>query len=427
MNQSLLPSSDNLAATLPVRGDPDAVFAPLFARIEEGTISREQNRILPFEQVGWLREAGFGALRIPRDLGGYGLGTAEAFALLADLAAADPNVAHLFRGHFAVIEERIAQAPGPVREKWLRRFGQGDIVGNASTETGEGAGIARKSTEIIRGLNGEVTLSGRKFYTTGSLFADWIDTSATLTHADGREEIASVLVNARHPGVRIEDDWDGFGQKLTGTGTGHFDAVPIEEEDILTRSARLPSLGAVYQSVLLAVVTGIARKAVAETTALLQGRERVYSHGNSALARHDPQLLQVVGEIAARAHAVEILFRDQAAALAPVSALWRSADPETLRAAAAALEVRTGQTQLVIADLVLDLTTRLFNALGASAARQGHALDRHWRNARVVLSHNPLVYRARVAGDYLVNERQPDLAWSVGISSGAELQGASHG
>ncbi|WP_347038842.1 hypothetical protein AAHB37_01750 [Glutamicibacter halophytocola] len=34
-------------------------FSAVFARIAEGSREREQRRILPFEQVQWLKEAGF--------------------------------------------------------------------------------------------------------------------------------------------------------------------------------------------------------------------------------------------------------------------------------------------------------------------------------------------------------------------------------
>jgi hypothetical protein len=34
-------------------------------------------------------------------------------------------------------------------------------------------------------------------------------------------------------------------------------------------------------------------------------------------------------------------------------------------------------------------------------------LDRHWRNIRTVSTHNPLAYKAYVAGDYAVNGAWP--------------------
>ena len=46
-------------------------FAPVFARIAEGSRERDRRRILPFEEVRALNEAGFATLRVPAD--GLGL------------------------------------------------------------------------------------------------------------------------------------------------------------------------------------------------------------------------------------------------------------------------------------------------------------------------------------------------------------------
>ena len=59
--------------------------------------------------------------------------------------------------------------------------------------------------------------------------------------------------------------------------------------------------------------------------------------------------------------------------------------------------------QQVIARAALDAATRLFEVGGASATLRTRGLDRHWRNARVLASHNPLIYRARLLGDRAVN------------------------
>ena len=34
-------------------------------------------------------------------------------------------------------------------------------------------------------------------------------------------------------------------------------------------------------------------------------------------------------------------------------------------------------------------------------------LDRHWRNARTLASHNPVIYKPRVVGDFRVNGTAP--------------------
>ena len=388
------------------------IFRPIFRRIAEGTLDREQQRRLPFEQVGWLKEKRFGALRVPQQFGGYGLDHRSYLQLLIELAEADPNVAHLFRGHFAVVEEKLAEPDARRRALWLERLGRGDIVGNASTEPGDGA-VDKKSTRLVE-CDGVWKLSGSKFYTTGSIFADWIDASARRSD----DEHVSVLVNRNHPGVAIADDWDGFGQRLTGTGTGVFSDVPVEDDAIVVRSQRLPYLGAVYQTVLLAALAGIARSIANETAVHLKTRKRIYSHGNSDLAKDDPQLKQVVGEIAAAAYAAENLVLSTSSGFAEAQAAVLARNPELAKATVQKFEIDVNKVQLVIADLVLRAASRLFDALGASAVRIENGLDRHWRNARTILSHNPLVYRARIVGDYHVNDKLPELAWSVGIAPG---------
>ncbi len=41
-------------------------------------------------------------------------------------------------------------------------------------------------------------------------------------------------------------------------------------------------------------------------------------------------------------------------------------------------------------------------------------LDRHWRNARTLSSHNPRIFKDRVVGDYAVNGTEPPFQWKIG-------------
>ena len=70
-------------------------------------------------------------------------------------------------------------------------------------------------------------------------------------------------------------------------------------------------------------------------------------------------------------------------------------------------EVAVAQAQLVIIAAALNATATVFDALGASGVSEDLALDRHWRNARTLASHNPRVYKARIIGDWLINGKDP--------------------
>lgn len=84
-------------------------------------------------------------------------------------------------------------------------------------------------------------------------------------------------------------------------------------------------------------------------------------------------------------------------------------------------ELESAQGQVVISNLVLDLTSQLFNALGASASSQVKQLDRFWRNARTVSSHNPLIYKEKVIGDWEVNRTDLPFVWQLEQAHGQNL------
>ena len=111
-----------------------ARFRPIFTRIAAGAIERENTRTLPHEPIHWLKEAGFSALRVPIAYGGLGATLPELFALLIELATADSNIPQALRGHFALVEDILNTQVAGRREKWLPRFAQGEIAGNAWTE-----------------------------------------------------------------------------------------------------------------------------------------------------------------------------------------------------------------------------------------------------------------------------------------------------
>lgn len=106
-------------------------FRPIFQRIAEGALEREQTRALPYEPIQWLKQAGFGAVRVPVEYGGGGASLPQLFELLIELAEADSNVPQALRGHFAFAEDRLNAAPGAARDLWFKRFVDGDIVGCA--------------------------------------------------------------------------------------------------------------------------------------------------------------------------------------------------------------------------------------------------------------------------------------------------------
>jgi alkylation response protein AidB-like acyl-CoA dehydrogenase len=381
----------------------------VFARIADGAVAREQEHVLPFEPVRWLVDTGFGRLRVPTDFGGDGLTIPELAEVLVELGAADANLPQIFRGHIAFVEDRLQAPPGGERDAWLRRFAAGEIVGNAWSETGSGA-LGSSQTRLER-RGDRWVLNGRKFYTTGSIFAEWTDVTA-----DRDGESVTVLVRTSQSGVAISDDWDGFGQQLTGTGTIVFTDAEVNEAHVSLFDDRFRYQTALYQLVLLTVLAGIAAATERDTAQAIRERTRVYSHGVASLVKDDAQIQAVVGEISSVAYTALALVRGVAEAVQAAADTAHAHDSEEDLAANVLAEIRSAQAQVVLSESVPRAATLVFNTLGASATSRAKGLDRHWRNARTVASHNPVIYKARIVGDWSINGTPPPFIWSIGTA-----------
>lgn len=390
------------------------LLLPLFAEIQAGAVEREREHRLPREEVRKLAAAGFGALRVPTEFGGSGLTFPEFTELLIDLAAADSNLPQIFRGHIALVEDQLVAAPSERRSAWLERFVAGEIVGNAWSEVGSGAvGV---SGTVVTERDGRYVVNGRKFYTTGSIYADWTDATARLV-VDGQPDTeVTVLVRTNQLGVTIADDWDGFGQQLTGTGTIVFEDAVVDADQLHPFGDRFRYQTALYQHVLVAVHAGIAAAIERDAGEQIRARTRVYTHGLAPLVKDDGQIQAVVGEISSIAFVAKQTVLGVAAAIERASETAVDRDSADDLQANIEAEIRSAQAQVVLSELVPRSATLLFNTLGASAVSRASALDRHWRNARTVASHNPVIYKTRIVGDWSINGTPPPFVWAVGTA-----------
>ncbi|WP_321960685.1 acyl-CoA dehydrogenase family protein [Paraburkholderia sp. J7] len=384
-------------------------WRPLFARIRASAVERDLAHQLPYDEIQWLRDAGFTRLRLPREQGGVGATLPELFGLLIELGAADTNVVNAIRAHLGFVEDVLTAHEAQWQAHWLGKLASGDLIGAGLSEAG-GAKVGTFDTHLTRTPQG-IRLNGRKFYTTGSLFADWVAVAAQ----DG-DDTVYLQVPRTARGVEVIDDWDGFGQALTASGTATFTDVAVEPEWIRPSATRFPYAVPFYQLVHLASLAGIGRALADDVARRVRQRDRVYSNGNAARVADDPQILQVVGRLHSAAYGA------RAVALQAAKAIGRSyeahQDPSANEArrhgAHTEAHVEVDQSVPVITRLVLDASTDLFDALGASATLRTEGLDRYWRNARTIASHNPRIYRERQVGAFAVNGTVPPSFYRVG-------------
>lgn len=382
--------------------EPDSPrLATLLEEIGAESAVRERDRIAPYAQIDLLRAARFGALRVPRELGGAGTTLRETFRLIMALAAADSNVAHILRSHFAFVEQTLRSTDPVQRERWLREAAAGTFVAGAATELGSHqVGAEAFSTRLRRDADGTLRLNGVKYYSTGSLYAD----ALLYIALDDEDRVVSVVVPADRDGVTLEDDWDGLGQSLTGTGTTRLEDVRVEPDEVLDRE--VPGAGqvkrfGVLQLYITAVIAGATRNAANDAIALVRGRAgRPFAHA-AARPAEDPLLQEAVGEMVSAAYAAEatVLRAAEAQDAEADSGVDGLPDPDL--ADRAALEA--AEAKVVVDQIALAATARLFDLGGASATKRERNLDRHWRNVRTLSTHNPLLHKAQAIGDGALN------------------------
>jgi len=254
---------------------------------------------------------------------------------------------------------------------------------------------------VLADASGTLRLNGLKFYSTGTLFADRIAVSAI--DAEGRD--LQAIVPAHRDGVELYDDWDGFGQRLTASGSTRFTDVVVHPVEVTTVSdGNHLGHGTTFLQLYLAAVTaGIARAVLDDAVAYVHELARPAAHSLADTARADPFVVEAVGEIAAEASAAEALVLTAADAIDAVIDDGRHDDA----AALADVAIEVAKAQLIAERLALSAAQRLFDTGGASATARTLNLDRHWRNARTISSHSPLAYKAHASGNYVLNGASP--------------------
>lgn len=380
-----------------IHSDDEAIIvaqqlATDFAR-EAG--QRDAERRLPWDELAHFSASGLGGITVPREFGGAGVSYRTLAQVFRILNTADSSLGQIPQNHYAVLEVfRYHGSP----EQQARVFAEvlgGKRLGNAGPEKGK-TSLLQPSTRLQRDEDGELRLSGQRYYSTGALFADWIPTRAQ----DELGRVVQVLVPRYAEGVQVVDDWSAFGQRTTASGSVLFEDVLVDESLIVPvwQLADTPSLtGPVSQLLQATIDAGIAEAALADALDFVRQHARPWVDANVGRASDDPHLIHIVGQLQIELDAaLEVL--DQAAqtldrlAVAPVTAT-----------SSAEASIAVAHAKVLTTEAALRNAERLFELAGSSATRAHHQLDRHWRNARVHTLHDPVRWKYHTIGNYALN------------------------
>jgi SfnB family sulfur acquisition oxidoreductase len=402
--------STAIAAHIDSAGQALSVARDLAAHFATGAVARDRDRKLPYREVDQLSASGLLAITVPARFGGADLPPSVVAEVVRILATADPNIAQIPHSHFVYLNLlRLAADPAQQRDLFEAVLG-GSRIANAQSERG-GKTVADIAT-TVRSDGGVLRLDGAKYYCTGSLYAHTLAVLARLhdpadeTGLEAGEYVAFIPADAA--GVRIIDDWNGIGQRTTGSGTVTFEGVSLRRDQLVARARAVggpAGYGAFAQLLHVAIDAGIARGALSAATDFVRNRSRPWFEAGVDRAIDDPLVIQRFGELAVDVATAEATLTVAGAAVD--AAFSTESGGAADRAAAASIAVATAK---IVADRASnEVSSALFEVSGTRSAAADLGLDHFWRNARTHTLHDPVRWKYQHIGRSLLHDTPPPL------------------
>lgn len=382
-----------------IQSDDEAldIAKRLSADFAKTASARDLDRTLPFDELDALSQSGLLAITVPSEYGGLDVSNAVLAEITAILAEGDASIGQIPQNHFYILEALRTDGSEEQKRYFFERVLAGDRFGNALSEKGTKT-VGQYNTRISReGLG--YRINGRKFYSTGVLFADWV----TIFAVDVEDRLTMSFVAKGAEGIEIVDDWDGFGQRTTGSGTTILNNVYVNADAVVHHHKgfeRPSTIGSVGQIIHAGVDLGIARAAFAETLIFVKTQARPWMDSGVERASDDPLTITKIGQIAIRLEAASAMV-ERAGRKVDLAQI----DPTEAKVVDATLAVAAAK--VLTTEIALEASSTLFELAGTSSTRIGLNLDRHWRNARTHTLHDPVRWKYHVVGNYHLNDVRP--------------------
>ena len=393
--QKLSQSKDQpLAQAHIIQSDAEAldIAHALAEQFKSNAIQRDAQRILPFQEIEAYSQSGLWAITVPKQYGGAEVSSLTVAKIIALMSGVDGSIGQIPQNHFYALEVLRNTGTEQQKQKLYAEVLKGARFGNALAEF-KTKNATQKQTAITPTEHGFV-VNGEKFYCTGSLFAHRIPT--LVKDHENREFLA--FITRESEGLELIDDWSGFGQRTTGSGTVKFNNVQVAAEDIIpfdTAFSQATLVGPFAQIMHAAIETGIARAAFEETLhRVRQARPWIDSGVDQATA--DPLILFELGRIVADVRASEVLLKQAARSIDAAKP-----QPTAHNIAKASLDV--AKVRAHSTETALKASSKLIELAGSRGSQREDGLDRFWRNARVHTLHDASRWKYYFIANHLLN------------------------
>jgi alkylation response protein AidB-like acyl-CoA dehydrogenase len=377
------------------------------AKIRALASDHELQQQVPYRHAEILSRSGITTIAVPKHLGGLGASVPVLVEAVRIISTADGGVGQLLQIHNVMLRGVFEWPASAVRDRLIADILDGKRFGHAGAETGGKTKFDHK-TSAVRNADGKWVVNGTKFYTTGSHLAEWISSGARTDEGN-----IGFLVNRNTPGVRLVDDWDGFGQQHSVSGSVIFEDLVLDDEWVTRRKESAPQpdpdasapvrTGLTWPQILHAAIdTGIARGALDAAVEYLKNHAHVWVDAEVDHPTEEPLIIKRIGDYAIAIRVAESLLRDAA----ELFEVYRHTENNSHLQDELILAVASARAQSDQASITI--SSDIFSLLGASASYNKFNLNRFFGDARVHTTHDPVRWRLHHVGNYYLNGVSPN-------------------
>ncbi|WP_314178516.1 acyl-CoA dehydrogenase family protein [Streptomyces winkii] len=366
--------------------------------------TRDRTGATPYAEVELLKDSGLVTLLGPAAHGGAGQNWTTAYRVIREVAKADGSIGQLLGYHY--LWNWAARLVG-TREQWEQ------VEAEAARQRWffGGAVNPRDNDVVVREQGDELVFTGHKSFSTGSKVSDVTVLEGVF---EGTEDHVFAIVPSDSEGLTFHDDWDNIGQRLTESGGVTLEGVRAPWESAagyvdkrfrprVYNTLNVPTIQLVFVSFYL----GIAEGALETANTYTRTKSRSWLHGGYAEAVDEPYVIDVYGDLTAKLWAAEA-FADQVADEG--QRLHDDPDSVTERDRGE-FEVRVAAVKARATEVALETSSRIFEVTGARSTATTEGLDRFWRNIRTHTLHDPVAYKRREVGRYILADELPQPTW----------------
>ena len=382
----------------PIAADYRDAVEQLVAELASNAVERDHRGGTAWHERNLLRASGLLTLSIPRAYGGPELPWVEIFRIVRRIAEVDSAMAHLLAFQHLQLVGIQLYASEAQKQRYLRGTLEHNwFWGNAVNPVDPRSHASRDGKRLV--------VNGCKGFCSGSVDADYLLISARF---DESGEALIAAVPAGRDGLRVHGDWNSFGQRQTDSGTVSFGQLAVDWDEVLNDpgpagSVRTTLRPNVAQLILTNLYLGIAGGALQTARDYTVNQSRPWFTSGVESSTADPYILHRYAEMWLKLKPASMLADEAAVRLDQTLA----AGDALTAAQRAGVAVAITEAKILATRAGLDITAQLFDVAGARATSGVLALDRFWRNVRTHTLHDPVDYKLKELGNWVLNDIAP--------------------